>query len=167
MATVNGKRFSGIPNFVFKREGQPTPCWAVQREDLDHFLSYPRTLHCERCRILRGAPEHWTLVSSYNSKLYCKINIRQDIGEACFQTSIIVTQISHRTANFIPWFLNTIDWFEWFSEFLLLAERKKVSYSSSLGHGSTCWGLTSAFLIAAFRSGWEAVGSGCCRGRYD
>jgi len=25
-AMVNGKRFSGIPNFVFKREGQPTHC---------------------------------------------------------------------------------------------------------------------------------------------
>ena len=28
------------------------------REDSDHFLSYPRTLHCEPYRILRGAPEH-------------------------------------------------------------------------------------------------------------
>ena len=31
--------------FHFKREGQPTHCSAVQREDSDHFLSYLRTSH--------------------------------------------------------------------------------------------------------------------------
>ena len=96
------KRLSGVPRL--KRENafivtdfpaRKKSLMFTPEEDSYLKAGIERHSHTEFCEELRNTD---TLVSLYNSKLYCKINI----GEARFQTSIIVTQVSHRTANFIP-----------------------------------------------------------------